>query len=143
MGLVYAPQSIGKGATSGNFRFINNPRLVGIGGGTGAIRKGLQFGYRFAKANYKLTTGITSIGVGAGVANLIGSPDNQLGEKDNSAFPGNGNVRSRSDNKYRSSRTSTRHRQQQCCCWKRNKGRLYGTMGNGSRSSTRSYHRYR
>jgi len=80
MGLVYAPQSIGKGATSGNFRFINNPRLVGIGGGTGAIRKGLRIGYRFVKTNYKLFTGITSVGVGAGVENLIGSSNNPNGK---------------------------------------------------------------
>ena len=80
MGLVYAPQTTGKGATSGNFRFINNPRLLGFGGGAGAIRKGAVYGYRFAKTHYKLVTGLSSIGVGAGVANLVGSSDSKFPE---------------------------------------------------------------
>ncbi len=79
MGLVYAPQSIGKGATSGNFRGFN-PKLAGGYSRTGAIIQGLYTGYRFVKANYKLFTGIGSVVTGAGVENLVGTSNNKLSE---------------------------------------------------------------
>jgi len=79
MGLVYVPQSAGKGATSGNLKRFN-PRLAGAYSRTGAIIQGLQFGYRFVRANYKLFTGIGAVTTGAGVENLIGQSDNQFGE---------------------------------------------------------------
>lgn len=69
MALGYAPQTIGKGATSGNFRFIKaDPRFFGFSGGTGAIAKGIAVGARFVASNYKFFTGIGAIGIGAGVS---------------------------------------------------------------------------
>ena len=67
MGLAYVPQSTGKGATSGPVKFYN-PKLAGGYSRAGAIYQGLQAGYRFVTTNYKLFTGIGSVGIGAAIS---------------------------------------------------------------------------
>ncbi len=94
MGLVYVPQSAGKGATSGNIRNFS-PRLAGSYSRIGTIIQGVRFGYRFVKSNYKLFTGIGAVATGAGVENLIGQSNNQFRET------------LRSKKRYSSSRAST------------------------------------
>ena len=120
MGLVYAPQIPfgSKGATSGPFRQFN-PRLVGFGGGAGAIRKGLQIGYRFVRTNYKFFTRVSSVGAGAGVANLVGQSDDKLGKTYRSNRIQQYNGRSNVPGRFSRTSGSTKccHRSKsRCCC---------------------------
>ena len=143
MGLVYAPQTIGKGATSGNFRFTNtNPRFFGFGGGTGAIGKGIATVGRFVAKNYKFFTGVTSVGVGTGVANLIGSGNNQFGETHSTISHRRNPNGYRPKYKFGQSRRAKNSRQScknRCIC----KSCVHRTMATNRRSASRKYNRYR
>ena len=66
MGLVYVPQTRGKGATSGNIRNFN-PKLAGGYSRIGTIIKGGIAGYRFVRANYKFFTGLGSVIAGSAI----------------------------------------------------------------------------
>ncbi len=113
MGLAYAPQSAGKGATSGNLKFYN-PKLAGAYSRTGAIIQGLHFGYRFVTANYKLFTGIGAVGIGAIASGIeLGIGTNETKNKFGKAY-------SSAQSKY-NRRTKYKHsRARQCCCAIRN-----------------------
>ncbi len=79
MGLVYVPAGNQKPFKADIFRqFV--PRLAGSPSRAGTIAQGIIAGARFAQRHYKLFTGSGSVGVGAGVENLVGQANNQLGE---------------------------------------------------------------
>jgi len=142
MGLVYAPQQpVGKGATSGNLKFFN-PRLAGSGSRIGTIIAGGVAGYRFVKANYKFFTGLGAVATGAGVENLVGSPNNQFRETYSSVrFRQRGH---RFSNNGQFSRGYRRpNKRQRCSCRCCSKGNLRRTMvsrrGYGYRKVHRMY----
>jgi len=85
MGLVYVPQSIGKGATSGNFRF-SKPIFPRFGGRFGGVIQGAATIGQFLWKNRRLYQGAAIVATGAGLSagstglDLVGSSDNQFGQ---------------------------------------------------------------
>ncbi len=136
MGLVYAPQPTGRGATSGPVKLFT-PRLGPSGSRVGAIAQGIVAGARFASRHYKLSTGIGSVVTGAGVENLVGSPNSEFGETHSPVrFQQRVNRGGRATNHY-SSKSYFTHRPKARSCRCNCKGRLRRTM------ATSRCHEYR
>ncbi len=69
MPLAYVPQSTGRGATSGPVKFYK-PNIIRAGTRYGGIVQGAYQAGRYLYRHYKAVTGISSIGIGAGLSGI-------------------------------------------------------------------------